>query len=132
MIKVLEEDIVFNELQGDPCKGQSPCVCPNIVQNVNALCPDCKTKLNACKWSCIEIGTDANGQTVWWATFTSGNCLVDCDTADTACDPNTGIPGNTYRDCKGRCVLPTSKLGECNADGQELSTNCGSIQSLPL
>lgn len=124
MINVLEEDIVFNELQ-DPCKGQSPCVCPVVVQPVPTNCPNCNllNQADGCKWSCVKIPGIG-----WRANFVSGcsgtfctapdddfKC-ANCPTPDTACKVVDGSAeaGKDYGQCKGSC---DANVPVCNGVG---------------
>ena len=134
MIKVLEEDIVFNELQGDPCKGQSPCVCPNPVPPTEQACPNCGNlnrpagQSGDCNWACVKVPGFG-----WRANFVSGcsgsfcappdDDLVcaNCPTPNTACTVVNGsaVAGINYKQCKGSCSGPPV----CNGPGGQ-QTDC--------
>lgn len=123
MIKILDEEIVFQDLQGPKptCTG---------VQPQAADCPNCDS-LNPkprCTWSCriIPGGT-------FHPNYVGGNCEAACPTSNTLCkitDTNsdgvldTVVPGKNYDRCKGNCVVPV-----CGGVGT-ISNNCEGIVSL--
>lgn len=103
MIKALDEDIIFNELQGNPCKGVLP---------INTPCPNCDTIGGSsgptaaqlgCVWGCQQVPAGA-GNFFGWPVFQSATCTTSCPTENTFCVD--GTPGNRYYQCRGGCAQP--------------------------